>query len=111
MASAWKVQLFDPEGNYLAQWSAPYFVNPQDIAIGRDGTVFVAQIGDEANSIDRSGILVIGPDGSVVGRIGRRGNYDGQFLVAHGVAVGKDGEVYVADFSGRRVQKFVHNKP
>jgi len=50
------------------------------------------------------------PDGSLVGRLGRYGNYDGQFLVAHGVAVGKGGEVYVADFTGRRVQKFVPGK-
>jgi sugar lactone lactonase YvrE len=84
-------------------------VNPQDIAISTDGTVFVTDIGDEKPP-DRSGVYVIRPDGSVAGRIGRYGNYDGQFLVAHGVAVGKDGEVFVADFTGRRVQKFVPGK-
>jgi DNA-binding beta-propeller fold protein YncE len=82
-------------------------VNPQDIAIGADGTVFVTDIGDDRLPADRSGIYVTRPDGSLAGRIGRYGNYDGQFLVAHGVAVGKGGEVYVADFTGRRVQKFV----
>lgn len=101
-----RIQLFDPDGKYLAQWRTPQFQNPQDIAIARDGTAFVSEIGSEEGTIE-SGILVIRPDGSVSGRIGRRGNYDGQFLVAHGVAVGRDGEVYVADFSGRRVQKFV----
>ncbi|HZL92991.1 MAG TPA: hypothetical protein VFB99_05080, partial [Vicinamibacterales bacterium] len=95
-------------GRYL-QWTSPPLVNPQDIAISPDGTVFVTDIGDETLP-DRSGVYVTRPDGSLVGRFGRYGNYDGQFLVAHGVAVGKDGEVYVADFTGRRVQKFVPGK-
>lgn len=34
----------------------------------------------------------------------------GQFLIAHGVAVGKAGEVYVADFTGKRVQKFIRDE-
>lgn len=101
-----RVQVFDGEGNYLTQWKGPHFVSPQDIAIGSDGTAFVVDIGDDKLP-DRSGVLVMRPDGSLVGRFGRYGNYDGQFLIAHGVAVGKGGEVYVADFTGRRVQKFV----
>ena len=50
------------------------------------------------------------PDGSVLERIGRYGNYDGQFIDAHWIALGRDREVYVADFEGRRVQKFVREK-
>ena len=100
-----RVQVFDSQGTHL-QWKSPPFVNPQDIAIGTDGTVFVTDIGNEKLP-DRSGVYVLRVDGSLIGRFGRYGNYDGQFLVAHGVAVGKQGEVYVADFTGRRVQKFV----
>lgn len=101
-----RVQVFDGNGRHVP-WNSPPLVNPQDIAIGADGTVFVTDIGDDRLPADRSGIYVTRPDGSLAGRIGRYGNYDGQFLVAHGVAVGKGGEVYVADFTGRRVQKFV----
>ena len=104
-----RVQVFDGEGTYLSQWKGPPFVSPQDIAISIDGTAFVTDIGDDSLP-DRSGVFVIRPEGSSVGRIGRRGNYDGQFIVAHGVAVGKNGEVYVADFSGRRVQKFLRKR-
>ena len=103
-----RVQVFDGNGRYL-QWNSPPLVNPQDIAISADGTVFVTDIGDEKLP-DRSGVYVMRPDGSLAGRIGRYGNYDGQFLVAHGVAVGKGGEVYVADFTGKRVQKFMSGK-
>ena len=103
-----RVQMFDGKGNALP-WKSPSFANPQDIALAADGTAFVTDIGDQRVS-DRSGVYVLHRDGSVVGRIGRYGNYDGQFLVAHGVAVGKQGEVYVADFTGKRVQKFVPGK-
>jgi peptidylamidoglycolate lyase len=101
-----RVQVFDRAGKFVTQWTS-HFVEPQDIAIGRDGTAFVTDIGDDRAERDQSGVYVIRPDGSVAGKIGHAGTYDGQFLVAHGVAVGNGGEVYVADFSGRRVQKFV----
>ena len=70
---------------------SPSFVNPQDIAISTDGTAFVTDLGD-FKPPDRSGVYVLRSDGSRITRIGRYRNYDGQFLVAHGVAVGKDGE-------------------
>lgn len=104
-----RLQAFDGNGNHLP-WKSPPFVNPQDVAISTDGTVLVTDLGGQGLT-DRSGVYVLRPDGSMLGRIGRYGNYDGQFLVAHGVAAGKQGEVYVADFTGRRVQKFVRGKP
>ena len=101
-----RIQVFDSKGKYLAEWKGPPFISPQDIAIGTDGTAFVVDIGNDELP-DRSGLLLMNGDGSLLSRVGRYGNYDGQFLVAHGVAVGPSGEVYVADFTGRRVQKFV----
>ena len=56
---------------------------------------------------DRSGVAVTDADGHVLGRIGRFGNYDGQFRLAHDVAVAGDGSFYVVDTWGQRVQKFV----
>ena len=102
-----RIQVFDRNGNYKTHWKGPPFTNPQDIAIGSDGIIFVADLYFDDQPPDRSGIVVMRPDGTLLGRLGRYGNYDGQFLVAHGVAVGKSGEVYVADFTGRRIQKFV----
>jgi peptidylamidoglycolate lyase len=84
-----RMQVFDNKGSYI-QWKSPPFVNPLDIAIGADGTVFVTDGGEEKLP-DRSGVYVLRPDGSLVGRFGRYGNYDGQFLGPPGVAVGKHG--------------------
>jgi peptidylamidoglycolate lyase len=105
-----RVQIFDSQGHYLSEWKGPPFAALQDIKIGRDGLAFVVQMGPEKLP-DVTGLLVIRLDGSLIERVGRYGNYDGQFLDIHWVAVAKSGAVYTADFEGRRVQKFVRGKP
>jgi len=100
-----RIEVFDANGKYLTQWTGPPFVSPQDVKIGSDGTAYVIESGNAAPP-DESGVLVM-QSGVVVERVGRYGNYDGQFLDPHWVAVAKNGALYVADFEGRRVQKFV----
>jgi hypothetical protein len=39
-------------------------------------------------------------------RIGQFGNYDGQFEMAHTIAIDTSGAVYVGDITGKRIQKF-----
>jgi len=43
----------------------------------------------------------------VLERFGRFGNYDGEFRLAHDVAVGQNGAIYVVDTCGQRVQTFI----
>ena len=105
------VLVFDGRtGRLLKEWGDTLFALPHSVTLDRQDNIWitdvVTDIGDDSVP-DRSRIYVMGPQGSSIGRIGRKGNYDGQFMVAHGVAVGKGGEAYVADFSGRRVQKFL----
>jgi peptidylamidoglycolate lyase len=100
-----RIQCFDSEGRFLFAWKGPPFVNPQDVKIGSTGRAYVVQSGDEAPP-DEAGVLVLNSNGSVVERVGRFGNYDGQFVDPHWVAVDSNENLYVADFTGRRVQKF-----
>jgi peptidylamidoglycolate lyase len=103
-----RVQVFDAGGKYLSEWRGPALGRPYDVAVGNDGMAFVVDGGDQPESPpDRSGLVVVRPDGTVAQRVGRFGNYDGQFLIAHDVAVASDGAVYVGDITGRRIQKFV----
>jgi peptidylamidoglycolate lyase len=104
-----RVQIFEQNGKYVSEWHGPPFVHPQDIKINADGFAFVVQAGEDKLP-DRTGILMMRKDGIVIERIGGYGNYDGQFLDPHWVAVAKNGDVYVADFSGKRVQKFTLRK-
>jgi peptidylamidoglycolate lyase len=104
-----RVQVFDNKGNYLAQWKGPPFASPQSIRIDRDGIAFVAEAGSDKLP-DVSGVLLLRLDGSLIERVGRYGNYDGQFQSIHGVAISKSGMLYTADFTGKRVQKFIPGK-
>ena len=102
-----RVQVFDGDGHYVSEWKGGELGRPFDVALAADGTAFVADGGDMRNDPpDRSAVVVVGPDGSVAGRFGTFGVYDGQLYRAHDLAVSKDGSVYVGDANGR-VQKFV----
>lgn len=78
---------------------------PTDVAFGPDGTLYVADAYN--NRIQR-----FAPDGRLLGvwggplGLGIPGPWRGWFRVATGVAVGFEGQVYVADFYNHRVQKF-----
>jgi len=103
-----RVQIFDGDGGYIGEWKGPMFGRPYDVAIATDGTVFIADGGDQpAEPPDRSGVAVARPDGTVTARFGRFGYYDGEFAMAHAIATATDGSVYVGDITGMRVQKFI----
>jgi len=103
-----RVQIFDERGHYLSEWKSTALGRPYAIALGANGIAFVADGGDQpAAPPDRSAMVVVRLDGAVIASIGRYGNYDGQFAMAHSIAVGPDGAVYVGDITGGRVQKFV----
>lgn len=103
-----RVQVFDSDGHFLAQWQGPDLGRPYAIAAAADGRIFIADGGDQPSEPpDRSGVAVVDREGKFLTRFGRFGNYDGQFQIAHDIAIGSDGAVYVVDALGQRVQKFV----
>lgn len=121
-----RMQKFDRDGKFLAQWGS--FVNmadasaaadptanrkffgPRGVAIGPDGDVYVTDTGNKR-------VLIFGPDGSYKRQISsgmsptRTGpdypfNLPGELNEPIGVAVDKAGNVYVADTNNGRIQKF-----
>ena len=103
-----RVQVFDQSGKFLAQWQGVELGRPYAATPGQKNRVFIADGGDQpAAPPDRAGVVVVDADGKLIMRFGRFGNYDGQFRLAHDIAVAKDGSVYVVDAWGQRVQKFV----
>jgi peptidylamidoglycolate lyase len=101
-----RIQCFDADGRHVFTWKGPPFVSPQDLKFDRTGRAYVVEAGN-SDPPDETGVLVLDRSGKLLDRIGRYGNYDGQFVDPHWVAVDSKGAVYVADFEGRRVQKFV----
>jgi peptidylamidoglycolate lyase len=103
-----RVQVFDTSGKFLDQWQGAQLGRPYAVAPGAGSRVFIADGGDQPKAPpDRAGVAVVDANGQLIMRFGRFGNYDGQFRLAHDIAVAKDGAVYVVDAWGQRLQKFV----
>jgi peptidylamidoglycolate lyase len=103
-----RVQVFDPNGEYITEWGDAILGRPYGIAIGPKQKAYIVDGGDQPDSPpDRSRAFRLAIDGTVEAIFGRFGNYDGQFRLGHDIAVGSDGAVYVADAWGMRVQKFL----
>ncbi len=93
-----RVQVFDAEGKYLAQWtniSTPYglFVHQGEHVFLSDGS------GNAVRKLDIKGMTLAS--------WGSKGTEPGQFILPHGVCVDSQGTVYVAEGTGKRIQKFV----
>ncbi|MBL9214775.1 MAG: SMP-30/gluconolactonase/LRE family protein [Opitutaceae bacterium] len=101
-----RLQVFTPDGEFLAQWRSPAIGRPFGIRIGRDGLVYVTDGGEPPKIMNRSKLLVLDRTGALLASIGRFGNQDGQFMLAHDLAVSAEGAVFVGDILGRRVQQF-----
>ena len=102
-----RVQVFDSRGRFIAQWRNPDFGRPYSVAAIDSGHAVVADGGEQPDAPpERSSVSVVSRTGDVVQRIGRWGNQDGQFMMAHDVAVDTARNLYVVDIAGRRVQKF-----
>ena len=118
-----RVQVFDSSGKYLTEWRSAELGRPFSVAVTGDRAV-VVDGGDQSQcsvapslateaecGLDRSGAAEVDLSGKVVSRFGRFGNYDGQFRVAHDVAIARDGSIFVVDVGGQRVQRFVRRTP
>lgn len=67
---------------------------PQSVAIGPDGSVYVA---DQSSSV----VQVFGPDGSFRREVGRAGTRPGELTSVGAIAVASDNTLFVADGSNR----------
>ncbi|MGB9724494.1 MAG: flippase activity-associated protein Agl23 [Chloroflexia bacterium] len=126
VADTWnhRIQVFDGEGNFLGKWGEgvlvdtgedatarsahPFgFYGPRAVAVDSQGTIYVADTGNERILAYR-----VHPDES--GRLsaeylyqwGTTGSAPGQFLEPVGLAVDAAGRLYVADTWNMRVQVF-----
>jgi DNA-binding beta-propeller fold protein YncE len=102
---------FDPAGNLLASFGAGMFVFPHGIAVDPDGNVWVA----DADGKNGKGHQVIkfSPTGKVLmtlGKAGMPGDAPGYFNRPTGVAIARNGDIFVSDGHGgdsnARIVKF-----
>jgi DNA-binding beta-propeller fold protein YncE len=92
-----RIQVFDAEGKFLAQWTeggAPFGLFPT-----ADGRLFVAD--GRAHRV-----TILSSEGKALTRWGEEGAAPGQFNLPHMLCVDSRGDAYVAEVNGQRVQKF-----
>jgi peptidylamidoglycolate lyase len=103
-----RLQVFDPRGKFLAEWKGPEIGRPYGVSVDPTGHIFLIDGGDIAEpQPGRSKVVELDGDGKVQESFGSYGRAPGQFRLGHAIAVSADGAVYVAEATGRRVQKFV----
>jgi DNA-binding beta-propeller fold protein YncE len=103
-----RIQIFQRDGTFIAQWKSPELGRPWALAEGPDRLLYVVDGGDlHPWPPDRSHLLKLDFHGNILGTWASYGNYDGQLFWGHDIAVGKDGAVYVGDIKGMHLQKFV----
>jgi len=101
-----RVLVFDPQGRPARQWGSygrgpGQFVYITSVCVSPDGErVYAAEYGGN----DR--IQIFDPNGVRLGSIGRRGAAQGEFDRPSGLALDRQGHLYVADACNHRVQVF-----
>jgi DNA-binding beta-propeller fold protein YncE len=102
-----RVQLFDQEGGYLAEWTD--VARPCQIALDGDGFVYVAELGFHAGmwpgTVAAAGaatggrVSIFSPSGDLMARWGGGKNptAPGDFFAPHDLCVDGQGDLYVAE--------------
>jgi DNA-binding beta-propeller fold protein YncE len=80
------------------------FNQPTDVALGRNGDVFVTQGHTPEGGDPR--VLKFNKNGKFIKTWGGKGTEPGKFAVAHGIAVDAKGLLWVADRENQRIQVF-----
>jgi DNA-binding beta-propeller fold protein YncE len=78
---------------------------PNDVAFGRNGDVFVVQ-GHTPGPMGDPRVLKFDKDGNFIKSWGGKGKEPGKFEVAHGIAIDAKGMLWVTDRENQRIQIF-----
>ena len=93
-----RIQVFTREGRFLAQWTE--LGSPWGLVMTPEQDILMA---DGRNNR----IIKVSRDGRLLGACGKPGKLPGEFSLAHAIALGPGGEVYVAEIANWRVQKLM----
>jgi len=109
-----RIQVFDDTGQFIEQWKSAELGRPWAIEYGDDGFLYVVDGGDLKPSPlkpihpDRQVVTKLNTSGKIISKWGSFGGKQGQLDLAHDVAVGPDGAVYIGEALNQiRVQKFL----
>jgi DNA-binding beta-propeller fold protein YncE len=94
-----RIQVFDENGTFLDMWNTGMRSLPYGHVITQDQHLWIVDGGT-------SNVVKYDLDGNFLYGWGARGGLPGQFNGPHSVTVDQDGNLYIAEVFGGRVQKF-----
>ena len=99
-----EIRIYELNGTLARSVQVPGQTYYMDVAVDTNGTMIVGE-GKCVTAIDRNGSIVwrTGKNASLTSG-GSDGSGDGEFKAAKGIALGSNGEVFVADKSNHRIQ-------
>ncbi len=101
-----RVQVFDGNGKYQAQWNNLARPCGLYVARGKSPLAFIGELGPETAATLTRGVPNLGPrvsvvsaQGEILAHLGTQpiGEAPGQFIAPHGIAVDSRGDIYVAE--------------
>ncbi len=98
-----RIQKFNPEGEYMDMFSTSslfYFTDPEDIAIDKQGYIYILLSGS---------VLKLNARGSLIAKIITSGQESGKLSLATKMSIDSEGNLYIVDMNYTRVQKFNTN--
>ncbi len=110
-----RIVKYTKSGDFVSSWGGggsgrEEFVNPAAAAFHPDGYIYVSDRGYYAATGEQvSRVQKFTLSGQWVSEFGEWGEGNGQFKDPRGIAVDKEGGVYVADSGNNRIQKFTSN--
>jgi DNA-binding beta-propeller fold protein YncE len=100
---------FNPDGKLLMTLGEAggavdpgFFFQPNDVAVARNGDIFVSQ----GHGQGQSEILKFSKDGKLIKRWGKTGSGNGEFDQPHALAFDSKGRLFVGDRNNNRIQIF-----
>jgi DNA-binding beta-propeller fold protein YncE len=106
-----RIQEFDVDGKFLREW--------KDKSLDKLYSVVIDQKNQHVFAVDYlvvldvlikgSNIVQFDQQGNVITRFGRAGSYTGPTCRYHDFTIDKEGNIYVGDILGNRIQKFKYS--
>ena len=115
-----RVQVFDGNGKYQAQWNNLARPCGLYVARGKNPLAFIGELGPETAATLTRGVPNLGPrlsivsaQGEILAHLGTQpiGEAPGQFIAPHGIAVDSRGDIYVAEVANTAWPQVFGKKP
>jgi DNA-binding beta-propeller fold protein YncE len=101
-----RLQRFTREGRFLDSLRGEALGRPWSVALAADGSLYVADGGDQRAGAERAGIVQVAASGQIVRRFAAFGDGLGELDEPHMLAISPSGDLFVAELGNRRVQRF-----